>query len=91
MSIERFIKENVKGISEKVYVAPDIPEKKLNAAIKSMAPTLDPDYVLAVIDTTLFGGAKDGGLITGMSLYLHPIGSSTSEIVLENLESAHYN
>jgi hypothetical protein len=26
-----------------------------------------------------------------MSLYLHPIGSSTSEIVLENLESAHYN
>lgn len=91
MSIERFIKENVKGISEKVYVAPDIPEKKLNAAIKSMAPTLDPDYVLAVIDTTLFGGAKDGGVITGMSLYLHPIGSSTSEIVLENLESAHYN
>lgn len=41
-----------------------------------MAPTLDPDYVLTVIDTTLFGGAKDGGLITGMSLYLHPIGSN---------------
>jgi len=88
MSIESFIKENVKEVCDKVYLAPEIPEKKLNAAIKSMVPTLDPDYVLAIIDTTVFGGAKDGALLTGKSFYFHPFAQSTIEVELINIESA---
>jgi len=90
MSIESFIKENVKEVCDKVYLAPEIPEKKLNAAIKSMVPTLDPVYVLAIIDTTVFGGAKDGALLTGKSFYFHPFGVSTSEIELSTIESVEF-
>ncbi len=91
MSLERFIKENVKELCDKVYISPDIPEKKLNAAIKSMASNVNPDYVLAIIDTTVFGGAKDGGLFTGKTFYIHSFASDTYEIHFENLKSVEYS
>lgn len=45
-----------------LYVAPDIPEGKLRAAIGDYARDLDPADVLALYDATRLGSAKDGAL-----------------------------
>lgn len=72
MTVEEYIKANVKGLASSVYVTPEIPEKKLNNAIVGMTgSTVDPDYVIAVIDATLFGKSDDGALFTGEAMYWH--------------------
>ena len=63
MNIEKIIKDNVSKLSSsisKVYVSPDIPKKKLDNAIEKIAHGIESNYVLALIDTTLFGSAKEG-------------------------------
>jgi hypothetical protein len=41
-----------------------LPPKKLSAALGSYASEIAPAEVLALIDTTVFGGAKEGVLLT---------------------------
>ncbi len=73
MTVENLIKQKAKALAGTVYVVPDIPEKKLNNAIVGMTgSTVDPDYVVAVIDATLFGKCDDGVLFTGDTMYWHP-------------------
>jgi len=48
----------------RLYVAPNIPENKLQNALGDYAPSLTPGDVLALFDATLMGSAKDGILFT---------------------------
>lgn len=65
-SVNVFIKNNVKTIDEKnVYIAPDIPIKKLNNAIRAFKCEEYQESILAIYDSTLFGSAKDGLVFTG--------------------------
>lgn len=52
------------GPFEKIFVAPNIPKQKLSGAIANYGEGLRPRDVLALIDDTAFGGAKEGILIT---------------------------
>ena len=53
-----------------LYVSPGIPNDKLCAlAFTTMLP--QNTLVFALIDTTVFGGAKNGMLITSNGLYIH--------------------
>ena len=54
---------------DKIFPAPDIPSKKLGNALKSFAPSVSANDVLVLIDDTLFGGCKDGFLITREAIY----------------------
>lgn len=90
MSVEKYIKENVKILGDKVFIAPDIPEKKINGAISGMAQGLNPDYVLAIVDTTIFGSAKEGCLFTGEYLYTNALGAGTDKIQLSTISKAEY-
>ncbi|UKE51173.1 DnaJ domain-containing protein [Xanthomonas translucens] len=49
---------------ERVFVSPHIPRKKLGGAIQSYGEGIRPKDVVALIDDTLFGGAREGILIT---------------------------
>lgn len=49
---------------ERVFVAPHIPLKKLHGALDSYGNGLRPHDVVVLIDDTLFGGAREGVLIT---------------------------
>ncbi|WP_185750674.1 hypothetical protein [Clostridium sp. KNHs214] len=42
----------------------EIPEKKLNNAISTYAESVEKTKVYALVDTTLFGSAKEGMLFT---------------------------
>jgi len=49
---------------ERVFVAPNIPRKKLLAALDSYGQRLRAQDVVVLIDDTVFGGAREGVLIT---------------------------
>lgn len=90
MSVENYIKMNVANVSDKVYVVPEIPEKKLNNAISAIAPNVNPEYVLAIADSTLFGSAKEGIVFTGDSMYLKYALQEKQEYKFENLIKARF-
>ena len=64
--------------------SPTIPQKKVRNAIKSYAPDASESEVLLLLDTTVFGSAKDGLLLTSEALYAHPfLGKATKVLVKE--------
>ena len=65
MSIEKYIKNHIGRVADKVYIAPKITEKKLNAAISNIAKTENPDCIIGIIDTSVFSNVKDGMVIFG--------------------------
>lgn len=91
MSIELYIKETVTGLCDKVYISPNIPGKKLDGAVSGMTDGIDPDYVLAIADSTVFGGAKEGCLFTGTNLYIHAFSRDKINISLADLSNVHYS
>ena len=54
---------------EHIFTAPDIPENKLSAALMSYAPNVLPQEVLVLVDNTVWGGAKEGLIVTRKKLY----------------------
>lgn len=91
MSIELFIKKEAIKLGDRVYVAPNIQDKKMDGAISGMAPDVDPNYVLAIVDTTLFGSAKEGCLFTGEYLYIHAMLSEKIKIQLSEINNVDYD
>ena len=73
-NINLFIKENVKKIGSKVYVTPNIPEKKLNNAIKAMKCEDFYQSILAIQDGTIFGASDEGFVFTGEKMIHHKYG-----------------
>lgn len=59
-----------KLVSNKVYLRPHIPEKKLQYALNSYGSGISQEDVIILVDDTLFGSGKDGILITDNSIYI---------------------
>lgn len=85
-NINLFIKENVKDIGSSVYVTPEIPEKKLNNAIKAFKCESFYESILAIQDGTLFGSSKEGFVFTGEKMIHHKHG----EFIYSEIESVEY-
>lgn len=64
-NINLFIKENVKKIGNDAHISPNIPEKKLNNAIKSFKCEDFYESIVAIYDSTVFGSSKEGFVFTG--------------------------
>ena len=90
MSVESYIKEQVSELSGKVYIAPEIPEKKLNNAISAIANEVEPEYILAVADTSLFGNAKEGCVFVGDAVYLRGMMEKPKIFKYETIIKAEY-
>ena len=87
-NINLFIKENVKSIGKDVYITPEIPEKKLNNAIKAYKCESFYESILAIYDDTVFGSAKDGLVFTGEKM-IHSDGELT-EYIYSEIQSVEY-
>jgi len=85
-NINVFIKENVRGIGKGVYVAPEIPEKKLNNAIKAFHCEEFYESILAIQDGTIFGSSKEGFVFTGEKMIHHKHG----EFIYSDIDSVEY-
>ena len=85
-NINLFIKENIKDVGRDIYIVPDIPEKKLNNALKSYGDNVSYESVLALYDDTLFGSASDGMLFTGEKMLHNKYGA----FLYSDIESVKY-
>jgi hypothetical protein len=70
-----------------LYLGEAIPADKLANAIGSYAPGVSPKDVLLFFDNTVFGGAKDGLLLTGKAVYWHNISSKPGQIKYADIEA----
>lgn len=89
MSVNVFIKENVKQIAKKeknVLVAPDIPKRKLNNAIKAFKCEDFYESILAIFDDSLLNNAKGGIVFTGEK-FIH---SSSGTFYYSDIESVEH-
>ncbi|KGT46405.1 hypothetical protein [Acinetobacter sp. HR7] len=72
-NINIYLREELPKLSEKdIYIAPNIPEKKLNKAIKSFKYDGNPENIIALLDTTLLGSGADGLMFTGEKVIFKP-------------------
>jgi hypothetical protein len=78
MSIEQIIKDKFsefggagynKQLGGTVHIAPSIKEKTAKNAADFIAEKIDPSSIIVVIDTTLFGSAKEGYVFTTKTMY----------------------
>jgi len=70
------IRKSLDGFTDKSLFVGTIPPKKLNNAIKAYATEVAPEDVLLLFDNTVFGGAKDGFLLTAEAVHWHNQGES---------------
>ena len=67
---KRSFKEIFSGIKDSyIFIAPDIPAKKMNNALASYAPGINANDVIVLVDDTVWGGAKEGMIITKNKLF----------------------
>lgn len=69
-NITTFLRENLSPISPKrMSIAPDIPEKKINNAVKCFGYSGNINNITALYDNTVLSSGKDGLLFTGKQLF----------------------
>jgi len=92
MKSETFLRKHLDDyFDDNLLLAPHIPQKKLVTAARKIAGNIAPEYILAVVDTTVFKSAKEGIVFTGDSLYLHEgaLGLNiTQQIKYDQVDSA---
>ena len=93
MNTNVYIKENIKDIDSKgnsIYIAPDIPDKKMDNALKAFKYDESlKNYILAIYDDTTFGSVKEGIIFTGKK-FIHSKDGSITEFAYEDLISVIY-
>ncbi len=89
-NINLFIKENVGDIGDRFYIAPNIPEKKLNNAIKAFRCEAFYESILAIYDNTIFGKSDEGLVFTGEKVIFKEDFEDPLVIVFSEMESVEY-
>lgn len=71
---------------ENTYTHPHIPYKKLINAISSYANDATPEDSLILLDDTVFGGSKEGLLLTEHAIYAKEIFKQPRKILINKIE-----
>ncbi|QFZ81862.1 J domain-containing protein [Variovorax sp. NFACC27] len=71
----------------RIYFAPRIPVKKLSAARGNYAVDLKEEDVVALIDTTVFGGAKEGIVLTQEGVRVKELMSAAVDLPWTDIRS----
>lgn len=74
MNINTYLKEYAHTLlGDGTHIAPNVPDKKLNGAIKNYAEDALPEHVIVLYDSTLFKSGKEGMLFLGDRFYFKPL------------------
>jgi len=85
------IQKGLKGCTDSyLYLRGAIPSDKLANAISAYAPRVSRKDVLLLFDNTVFGGAKDGLLLTCDAVYWHNISSKPGKISYTDIQNADF-
>lgn len=86
VSLAALLKQRLGGVTfTRVYLAPYIPPKKLTGAGDSFVLGEGNDKVLVLIDATVFGGAKEGIVLTEEGIHFKELGSSAQRRFWEDI------
>ncbi|SIR75723.1 J domain-containing protein [Pseudacidovorax sp. RU35E] len=86
VSLAALLKQRLGGVTfTRVYLAPYIPPKKLTGAGSSIVLGEGDDKVLVLIDATVFGGAKEGIVLTEEGIHFKELGSSAQRRFWEDI------
>lgn len=77
-------------LDDKIFFHPHIPPKKLTNAVSEFGCNDDVDDVLALIDNTVFGNAKDGLLLTRSALHVHNIMETPFHLLLSDIKDVQF-
>lgn len=84
--INQYLREALNKVSDsRVYIAPNIPEKKLNKAIKTFKYDGNPENIIALVDITAFGSGADGLMFTGEKFIFKDIFTDPVHIEYESI------
>jgi hypothetical protein len=78
------VKDKVR--SRSVFARPEIVKYKLENALASFAPGVEARDALVLIDSTVFGSAKDGLLVTASALYAKDLGAEPRSIPIRDVK-----
>jgi len=90
-NINVYLKENISAASKNIFVAPEIPTKKLNNAAESMKLVDSVNAIIAIFDNTVFGSAKDGFAITGEKIVIKNSFEPPFSINFTDIKNVKYN
>lgn len=89
LGLRQYLAENFSNFAgfDRIYLAPDIPLKKLSGALEGYGVDLDASDVVVLIDDTVFGGGGDGVLVTEHALFLKSLGSDSRMFQLKAMQA----
>lgn len=76
--------------ASRVFVAPDIPPRKLGGAIAAYASGTSPGDILLLVDDSAFGGAGHGFIVTRQRLLGHDGEANSVPVEICNLRSVSF-
>lgn len=82
-----FLKQQWTWFQDKAYARPNIPRAKFEGAKAGYAPGVAYEDVLLLLDDTLFGGAREGMLVTKEALYARQKFEDARYIRLDDVRS----
>lgn len=89
MKVKKYVQDscqNLFGSLAKMYKQGDIPKKKINPALDSVAPGVLLEAIIVYADITLFGKGDDGIVITSKSFYFKDLGGKSYRIPFEKIK-----
>ncbi|EGT3628443.1 hypothetical protein FAP94_18975 [Morganella morganii] len=89
-NVNVYLKEKISAVSSNVFVAPEIPTKKLNNAAESMKLVDSINAIIAIYDNTLFGSAKDGFAVTGEKIVVKNAFDAPFSMSFTEIETVKY-
>jgi len=97
--VKNLFKEKLKEIVKKhsgiisnncIFFTPNIPEKKMYNALRAYAFLEEDEKALLLIDETIFGGAKEGVLLSDRKLYIHALFERPRMIDIADIKSVKF-
>ncbi|BDT66697.1 chaperone protein DnaJ [Comamonadaceae bacterium OS-1] len=87
LGLRQYLAQNLSNFagSGRIYLAPNVPLKKLSGALESYGGDLDAADVLVLIDDTVFGGGGDGILVTENALLVKSLGDDGYQFQMKSL------
>eukprot|EP00831_Metopus_contortus_P018442 TRINITY_DN1786_c0_g1_i1.p1 TRINITY_DN1786_c0_g1~~TRINITY_DN1786_c0_g1_i1.p1 ORF type:complete len:323 (-),score=47.12 TRINITY_DN1786_c0_g1_i1:2631-3551(-) len=77
-------------VGKRVYVTPNIPEQKLMNAVNSYGQGIAPESVWILVDDTVFGGARQGIMITEDTIYCKELNCNPKKYRLYETKEVSY-
>lgn len=78
------------ALDKSLYIGDAIPPAKLANALTSYAPRVSRADVLLLYDNTVFGGSKDGLLLTGSAVHWHNMSEEARQCLYSEIESVEH-